>query len=111
MHMYQPLDSLDKTDNLDPESISEFFGNDLDWIREFNHDSRGVFWYKCPFTGHIPWDIDCDCPKCEDDYYGSEDDDEAYNYEYSYDREKWDEVEYQFLVSHKPQDWLALSTP
>jgi len=49
--------------------------------------------------------------ECEDDYYGSEDDDEIDDDEYSYDRAKWDEEEYQFLVSHKPQDWPTLSTP
>ncbi|KAH0665354.1 hypothetical protein KY290_027604 [Solanum tuberosum] len=60
---------------------------------------------------HIPWDIDCNCTECEEDYYGSEDDDEVDYDEYSYDRAKWDEEEYQFLVSHKPQDWPALPTP
>ncbi|KAK4737239.1 hypothetical protein R3W88_000936 [Solanum pinnatisectum] len=29
---------------MDSESISEFFGNDLDWIRQFNYDGLGVFW-------------------------------------------------------------------
>uniref|UniRef100_M1DPU8 Reverse transcriptase n=1 Tax=Solanum tuberosum TaxID=4113 RepID=M1DPU8_SOLTU len=102
---------IPRKDNLDSESISDFFGNDLDWIKEFGHDGLGVFWYKCPFTRHIPWDIDCNCTECEEDYYGSEDDDEVDYDEYSYDRAKWDGEEYQFLVSHKPQDWPALPTP
>ncbi|KAK6786291.1 hypothetical protein RDI58_014816 [Solanum bulbocastanum] len=53
---------------------------------------------------HIPWDINSDCTECEEDYYKSEDDDEGDYDEYSYDIAKWDEEEYQFLVSHKPQD-------
>ncbi|KAG5599698.1 hypothetical protein H5410_031068 [Solanum commersonii] len=75
-----------RKDNLDSESILKFFRNDLDWIKEFGHDGIGVFWYKCPFTRHIPWDIDCDCTECEEDYYGFEDDDEMDCDEYSYDR-------------------------
>ncbi|KAH0765028.1 hypothetical protein KY285_000899 [Solanum tuberosum] len=71
--MYQPIDSLDQKDNLDSESIAEFFGNDLHWIRQFNHDGLGLFCYKCPFTGHNRWDIDCDCSECEDDYKGLKD--------------------------------------
>ncbi|KAK4716518.1 hypothetical protein R3W88_014856 [Solanum pinnatisectum] len=82
---------LDQKDNLDSESISEFFGNDLDWIRQFNYDGLGVFWYNCPFKEHNPWDIDCECSKCEDNYYESEDDDKEDNDEYSYDRAKRDE--------------------
>ncbi|KAK6803147.1 hypothetical protein RDI58_000931 [Solanum bulbocastanum] len=102
--MYQPLDSLNQKDNIEYESISEFFGNDIDWIRQFNHDCLGIFWYKCPFIGHNIWDVDFDCSKCEDDYYRSKDDDEVDSNKYSYDGAKWDEEEYQFLISHKPQD-------
>ncbi|KAK4726995.1 hypothetical protein R3W88_031912 [Solanum pinnatisectum] len=67
--------SREELDNLCLESIFDFFGNDLDWIRELNHDGHG----------HIPWDIDCDCPKFRDDYYGSKDDYEVDDDEYSYD--------------------------
>ncbi|KAK6789542.1 hypothetical protein RDI58_013342 [Solanum bulbocastanum] len=31
-----------------------------DWIRLFDHDGCGVQWFTCPFTGHTPWNIDCD---------------------------------------------------
>ncbi|WMV29545.1 hypothetical protein MTR67_022930 [Solanum verrucosum] len=61
--------------------------------------------------GYKPWDIDCERSECEDDYYWSEDDDKGDDDDYSYDRAEWDEEQYQFLVSHKPQDWPALSTP
>ncbi|KAG5599183.1 hypothetical protein H5410_030553 [Solanum commersonii] len=71
-------------DNLDPKFISEFFENDLHWIEDFDHNVLGVYW--------------------------PEDDDEEDVDNYSYDKAKRDEEEYQLLISPKPQDWPALST-
>ena len=65
--MYQPFDQFEPEETFDPKTISEFDGNDCDWIQQFDHDGHEVHWYKCPFTGHIPWDIDCDCKECQED--------------------------------------------
>ncbi|KAK4727224.1 hypothetical protein R3W88_032141 [Solanum pinnatisectum] len=30
-----------------------------DWIKVFGNEGRNILWFKCPFTGHCPWDIEC----------------------------------------------------
>ncbi|KAH0765031.1 hypothetical protein KY285_000902 [Solanum tuberosum] len=30
------------------------------------HDGHGVQWFTYPFTGHTPWNIDCDCKGCQE---------------------------------------------
>nr|QJS95220.1 polyprotein [Petunia vein clearing virus] len=51
----------------DPETFSKTLPSLMqthDWIHHFQLDGRAVSWYKDPFDGHCPWDIDCQCYSC-----------------------------------------------
>ncbi|XP_075080258.1 uncharacterized protein LOC142165785 [Nicotiana tabacum] len=67
--MIQPKDTRDTY----PEPDGEFFWNiqsimeEHDWCQHFDKEGKRVWWFKCPFTGHYPWDLGCDCQDCLED--------------------------------------------
>lgn len=68
--MVTSADKYPKEEDLDLANISYYLMvsiREIDWIQLFNHEERYVNWNKCPFIGHYPWDIDCDCKECEED--------------------------------------------
>ncbi|XP_070002303.1 uncharacterized protein [Nicotiana sylvestris] len=36
-------------------------------------EGKRAWWFKCPFTGHCPWDLDSDCQDCLEDPIGEYD--------------------------------------
>ncbi|XP_060177882.1 uncharacterized protein LOC132607820 [Lycium barbarum] len=64
--MYQPTYNQAHQD--DPETFSYCLPSIMrehDCIKQF--EGHNVWWLKCPFTGHCPWDMQCDCQECLDD--------------------------------------------
>ncbi|KAK6789543.1 hypothetical protein RDI58_013343 [Solanum bulbocastanum] len=45
------------------KSLSKFFQT---------YGSRNM-WFTCPFIGHTPWNIDCDCKGCQEDDFDNAD--------------------------------------
>ncbi|KAH0672759.1 hypothetical protein KY290_024988 [Solanum tuberosum] len=67
IHMHQS--HINIPEDKDAHTISWFlsgFKCEHDWIRQFNQDGRGVQWFSFPFTGHTPWNIECDCKGCQE---------------------------------------------
>lgn len=56
-------------------------------------DGQCVHWSRCPFTDHIPWDMDCDC---QDD-------------EILMDEGYWNEP--SFTITYEPRNLQKSSSP
>ncbi|XP_019244421.1 PREDICTED: uncharacterized protein LOC109224287 [Nicotiana attenuata] len=73
--MIQPKDITDTS----PEPDGGFFWNiqcimeEHDWCQHFDKEGKRIWWFKCPFTGHCPWDLSCDCQDCLEDSIGEYD--------------------------------------
>ncbi|XP_060177881.1 uncharacterized protein LOC132607819 [Lycium barbarum] len=66
--MYQP--TYDQAHQHDPETFSYHLPSIMsehDWIKQFDNEGHDVWWFKGPFTGNCPWDIQCDSQECLDD--------------------------------------------
>ncbi|WMV33047.1 hypothetical protein MTR67_026432 [Solanum verrucosum] len=95
-----------------------------DWTRQFNQDGCGVQWFNCPFTGHSPWNIDCDCKGCQKDDLDKADrkksrlmcENSKNEFKTRYDDgdptigSLSQPSKYEFLVSYKTQNESALPT-
>ncbi|XP_016476015.2 uncharacterized protein LOC107797629 [Nicotiana tabacum] len=132
-----------KSKDTDPNPESEPFWNiqtimeEHDWCQHFDKEGRRFWWFKCPFTGHCPWDIGCDCQDCLEDPIGEYDEYHQYLLERfglnntkpkSKKKGKTSEKQfqakyenkdpsigllsrsdkYEFLVNYKPQEWPKL---
>ncbi|KAH0729908.1 hypothetical protein KY289_001096 [Solanum tuberosum] len=114
---------IDIPEDKDPYTISWFlsgFKCEQDWIRQLDQDGHGVQWFTCPFTGHTPWNIDCDCKGCQkgdlDDVDRSKSGKRCRNFERELKRRFDDEDtpigflsrpgKYEFLVSYKNESAL-----
>ncbi|XP_059284770.1 uncharacterized protein LOC132038062 [Lycium ferocissimum] len=63
--MYQPTYNHAHQD--DPETFAYHLPSIMsehDWIKQFDNEGHDVWWFKCPFTGHCPWDIQYGCQEC-----------------------------------------------
>ncbi|XP_059277513.1 uncharacterized protein LOC132031535 [Lycium ferocissimum] len=124
--MYQPTYNQAHQD--DPETFAYHLPSimsEQDWIK-FDNEGHDVWWYKCSFTGHCPWDIQYDYQKCLDDEIEwdehhtrrAKSKKKGGNSEREF-RTRYEEGDssigslsrpgkYEFLVSYKPQNWPPL---
>uniref|UniRef100_M1DG87 Reverse transcriptase n=1 Tax=Solanum tuberosum TaxID=4113 RepID=M1DG87_SOLTU len=95
-----------------------------DWIKEFDNEGRNILWFKCPFTGHCPWDIECSNQEegieWDEHHHGKETKPKKMEKrEISQTYENGDSSigllcrpgKNEFLVSYKPKNWPALPSP
>ncbi|KAH0665348.1 hypothetical protein KY285_026554 [Solanum tuberosum] len=125
IHMHQS--HINIPEDKDAYTVSWFlsgFKCEHDWIRQFNQDGRGVQWFNCPFTGHTPWNIDCDCKGCQKDDLDNADRSKSRKMCENSEKEfktTYDDGDptigslsrpgkYEFLVSYKTQNESALPT-
>ncbi|XP_019239862.1 PREDICTED: uncharacterized protein LOC109219846 [Nicotiana attenuata] len=110
--MIQPKDTIDTY----PESDGEFFWNiqsimeEHDWCQHFDKARKRMWWFKCAFTGHCPWDLGCTCQDCLEDPIG-EYDEHHQRQPKSKKKEKTTEKQFRAEYENKDPSIGSLSRP